>query len=66
MIYAATKGYLDNVPTSKIADWEPSFVRSLREKHPEILDSIKTTSTSSPMTTTKALIAAIEEFNKSF
>jgi F-type H+/Na+-transporting ATPase subunit alpha len=65
VIYAATKGYLDTIPTNKIAEWEASFVRSLHEKHPEILESIKTTSQLSD-DNTKALIAAIEEFNKSF
>ena len=65
MIYAATKGYLDEVPTNKIAEWESSFVRNLRDKHAAILESIKTTSQLSD-DNTKALIAAIEEFNKSF
>jgi F-type H+-transporting ATPase subunit alpha len=65
VIFAATRGYLDEIPTNKIAEWESSFVRFLREKHPEILSSIKTTSQLSD-DNTKALIAAIEEFNKSF
>ena len=65
VIYAATKGYLDTIPTSKIAAWETSFVTALREKNPEILESIKTTNTLSD-DNTKALIAAIEGFNKSF
>ena len=65
VIYAATKGYLDEVPTNKIAAWESSFVHNLREKHPEILEAIKTTSQLSD-DNTKALVAAIEEFNKSF
>src|SRR5471030_2635402 len=34
VIYAATKGYLDEIPTNKIAEWEASFVRALRDKHP--------------------------------
>ncbi len=65
VIYAATKGYLDEIPTNKIAEWESSFVRFLREKHATILEQIKTTSQLSD-DNTKALIAAIEEFNKSF
>jgi F0F1-type ATP synthase alpha subunit len=40
-------------------------VRALREKHPEILEQIRTTSQLSD-DNTKALISAIEEFNKSF
>ncbi|HEX3865696.1 MAG TPA: F0F1 ATP synthase subunit alpha, partial [Gemmatimonadaceae bacterium] len=65
VIYAATKGYLDAIPSNKIAEWETSFVHFLREKHAAILEQIKTTSQLSD-DNTKALIAAIEEFNKSF
>ena len=52
-----------------ISPWEDgghtSFVHALREKHPEILDQILKTSQLSD-DNTKALVAAIEEFNKSF
>jgi F-type H+-transporting ATPase subunit alpha len=65
VIYAATKGYLDEIPSNKIAEWENSFTHFLREKHAAILEQIKTTSQLSD-DNTKALIAAIEEFNKSF
>ena len=65
VIYAATKGYLDTVPTNKIAQWETSFVSFLRDKHAPILEGIKSTSTLSD-DNTKALVAAISEFNKSF
>src|SRR5580698_8972971 len=65
VIYAATKGYLDEIPTNKIAEWESSFVHALRDKQPEILEQISKTSQLSD-DNTKALIAAIEEFNKSF
>jgi F-type H+-transporting ATPase subunit alpha len=65
VIFAATRGYLDAIPTGKIAAWENSFVNALREKHPEILKAILDTSTLSD-DNQKALIAAIDEFNKSF
>src|SRR5580658_7448865 len=65
VIFAATRGYLDEIPTNKIAEWENSFVHFLREKHATILEQIKTTSQLSD-DNTKALTAAIEEFNKSF
>ena len=65
VIFAATRGYLDEIPTNKIAEWETSFVHALNEKHREILETIRTTSQLSD-DNTKALIAAIEEFNKSF
>jgi F-type H+-transporting ATPase subunit alpha len=65
VIYAATKGYLDNVPTNRIAAWEDSFVNFMREKHSDVTDAIRTTSQLSE-DNTKALIAAIDEFNKTF
>ena len=65
VIYAATRGYLDAIPTNKIAEWENSFVAALREKYGAILDAIRTTSQLGD-DNTKALVAAIEEFNKSF
>jgi F-type H+-transporting ATPase subunit alpha len=65
VIYAATRGYLDAIPTNKIADWESSFVSFLGEKHPEITEQIRTTSQLGE-DNTKALVAAIEEFNASF
>ena len=63
VIFAATRGYLDAIPTNRIAAWETSFVAALREKHPEVLEQIKTTSALSD-DNTKALIGAIEEFQQ--
>jgi F-type H+-transporting ATPase subunit alpha len=65
VIFAATRGYLDAIPTNRIAAWENSFVHFLREKHDAILKTILDTSQLSD-DNTKALIAAIEEFNKTF
>jgi F-type H+-transporting ATPase subunit alpha len=65
VIFAATRGYLDAIPTNKISAWENSFVNFMREKHAPVLESIKTTSQLSD-DNQKALIAAIEAFNKSF
>jgi F-type H+-transporting ATPase subunit alpha len=65
VIFAATKGYLDAIPTSRIAVWERSFSGFLQEKHASLLDGIRTTGALSD-DATKQLIAAIEEFNKSF
>jgi F-type H+-transporting ATPase subunit alpha len=65
VIFAATRGYLDAVPTNRIAAWENAFVNALREKNPEILEQIKTTSALSD-DNQKALVGAIEAFNKTF
>jgi F-type H+-transporting ATPase subunit alpha len=65
VIFAATRGYLDAVPTNRIAEWENSFSGFLREKYGAICEQIRTTGALSD-DNTKALISAIEEFNKSF
>jgi F-type H+-transporting ATPase subunit alpha len=65
VIFAATRGYLDAVPTNRIAAWESAFVANLRDKNAGILDSIRTTNALGD-DNQKALIAAIEAFNKTF
>ena len=65
LIFAATKGYLTNVPTPRLAEWSERFIARVREKNPEIPKSIVDSSALSDETA-KKLVAAIEEFNKSF
>src|ERR1051326_3603951 len=36
IIYAATKGYLDDVPTREVAEWETQFLRFMREQRGEV------------------------------
>ena len=40
IIYAATKGYLDDVALDKVAEWEDGFHRYMSSNHPEIIDEI--------------------------
>ncbi len=40
IIYAATKGYLDDVALDKVAEWESGFHRYMSANHPEIIDEI--------------------------
>jgi F-type H+-transporting ATPase subunit alpha len=65
VIFAATKGYLTKIETPRLQEWSHSFIAFLREKHPEIIASIKDTNALSDDNAT-ALVSAIEEFNKSF
>jgi F-type H+-transporting ATPase subunit alpha len=65
LIYAATKGYLTNVETARLQEWSHSFIAFLHEKHAAITDGIRDSKALSD-DTTKALVAAIEEFNASF
>ena len=65
VIFAATRGYLTDIPTERLQEWAHSFVRFVHDKHPEISKSIVDTNALSE-DNSKALISAIEEFNKSF
>jgi len=65
LIYAATKGFLTNIETPRLQEWSRSFLANLSEKHPDVLKSIRDTNALSD-DNSKALVAAIEEFNKTF
>ena len=65
LIYAATKGYLTGIETARLQEWSHSFIDFLHEKHAAITDGIRDSKALSD-DNAKALVAAIEEFNKSF
>jgi F-type H+-transporting ATPase subunit alpha len=65
VIFAATRGYLTDIPTPRLQAWSQSFIAFAREKYPAIPKAIDDTKALGDDTAT-ALIAAIEEFNKSF
>jgi F-type H+-transporting ATPase subunit alpha len=65
LIYAATKGYLTKIETQRLQDWSHGFINFLHEKHGDITKSIQDTNALSD-DKAKALVSAIEEFNKSF
>ena len=46
VIFAATRGYLDAVPTNRVADWAKRFVDFLHEQHGAVSDAIRTTARS--------------------
>ena len=72
VIYAGTKGYLDQVPISDVRRWETEFLEFIQTKKKDVwslLDDNKDTGSAMKKAddeTTKAVIAAIEEFNESF
>ena len=41
IIYAGTKGYIDDLPTSRLAAYEKGLIDFLTSKHPKILDGIR-------------------------
>jgi F-type H+-transporting ATPase subunit alpha len=65
VIFAATRGYLDKIPTDRVGDWEKRFVEYVHEKHAGVTDAIRESNALSD-DTEKKLIAAIEDFNKGF
>ncbi len=65
LIYAATKGYLTNVDTARLQDWSQSFLAFLKDKHKDVIEGIQKTNALSE-DGAKSLVAALEEFNKTF
>jgi F-type H+-transporting ATPase subunit alpha len=65
LIFAATRGYLTDVPTPRLQDWSASFLAFVHEKHAELPKGIDDTKQLSD-DAAKALGTLIEEFNKSF
>ena len=64
-IYAGVNGYLDPLPVNKVKPFEEGLLRFVRDKHPEILDAIRTEKAISDANMPK-LKAAVEAFAKSF
>ncbi|HUQ44788.1 MAG TPA: F0F1 ATP synthase subunit alpha [Candidatus Limnocylindria bacterium] len=65
ILYAATKGKLDDVPTPRVREFESQFYRFLETEHPNILTGIAESGALSDEAAT-ALDEAIEAFRKSF
>jgi F-type H+-transporting ATPase subunit alpha len=64
-IYAGVNGYLDALPVAKVRGFEDGLLRFIRDKHPAILESIRTEKAISDATG-KDLKAAVDAFAKSF
>ena len=72
VIYAGTNGFIDEVPVPEVRRWEAEFLEFVRTKKKDVWDLLdKNKDVGSAMKkkdeeTTKAVIEALEEFNKSF
>jgi F-type H+-transporting ATPase subunit alpha len=64
-IYAGVNGYLDPLPVTKVKPFEEGLLRFVRDKHPELLDAIRTEKAISDANMPK-LKSAVETFAKSF
>ena len=65
IIYAVTKKYVIDIPVDRILDFEQGLFDFIDTKYPQIPESIKETKELTA-DNEKALIAAIEEFKKTF
>jgi F-type H+/Na+-transporting ATPase subunit alpha len=65
VIFAASNGYLDDVETDSIMDWEDQFRNYMRDSHGEILDSIREEKQLSEGTE-QNLRDAIDHFNENY
>ena len=65
VIYAGINGYLDPLPVARVRAFEDQLLTTVRTKHPEILEAIRTSKDLSDDTAGK-LKAAVDAFAKAF
>ncbi len=65
VLFAGTQGYLDPLPVEKVGEFEEGLLTFMREKHPEILETIRVEKELTDETTAK-LREAVETFAKAF
>ena len=72
VIFAGTQGHLDEVPVADIQRWEVEFLEFIHAKKQDVWDNLEANKNDGAAMkkadheTTKMVVAAIEEFNKSF
>ncbi|HUR42959.1 MAG TPA: F0F1 ATP synthase subunit alpha [Aestuariivirga sp.] len=64
-IYAGVNGYLDGLPLNRVRSFEDGLLRNVRDKHADILDSIRTEKQITDAMMPK-LKAAVDAYAKSF
>ena len=64
-IYAATNGFLDDLPVGSVRRFESEFLAYLAEEYPNVPEAIKLEKALSP-TTTESLVAALNAFKAIF
>jgi F-type H+-transporting ATPase subunit alpha len=65
ILYAATNGFIDDVPTEKVIDFEKRFQQFMEAQYPAIGETISKTKVLDEATEEKLKIA-INEFKKTF
>jgi F-type H+/Na+-transporting ATPase subunit alpha len=65
ILYGATKGYVNDIPTPRLQDWAKAFLDFLHQKYAAVPEAIASSGQLSDETK-KKLDDALTEFNKSF
>jgi F-type H+/Na+-transporting ATPase subunit alpha len=65
ILYGATKGYVNDIPTPRLQDWAKGFLDFLHQKYPDVPQAIASSGQLSDETK-KKLDDALTEFNKTF
>ncbi|MDO5646745.1 F0F1 ATP synthase subunit alpha [Paracoccus sp. (in: a-proteobacteria)] len=63
VIYAGTKGYIDNVPVRDVVAWEEGLIQFLRSQKSELLDDMTTNDRKVSGDLESAIKAALDEYN---
>jgi len=64
-IYAGVNGYLDAIPVNRVKAFEDGLLRTFRDKHKDVLESIRAEKAISDATMPK-LKAGVDAYAKSF
>lgn len=64
VIYAGTRGYLDNVPINRVSEWETGFLTFIRDQKQDLWDKINEQSNLGDLESD--VKAALDAFNQSF
>jgi F-type H+-transporting ATPase subunit alpha len=63
--FAATNGFLDNIPVSKVVAWESAFIAYMDSAQPDVVNTLLAEKRISDDTSAK-LKAAIDNFNRTW
>jgi len=66
LIYAGTRGYLDNIPAAQVKAWQTDFLRYMRTQYASVMSSIVDASTKYDLSDAAEaqLKTALEDFNR--
>jgi F-type H+-transporting ATPase subunit alpha len=65
IMFAGTKGYLDDIPLKLIAEFENEIIKFVKDKYPQIIESINQTK-DIDQKTSESLEEAVKKFKESF